>query len=60
MKTPHTSCFRGKRVIVTLRSGKRLLDKFIERTHNAVRLQEHGTIPTVKIRAFTIYRGQPS
>jgi hypothetical protein len=30
MSTPHTSCFRGKRVLVILKDGTRIVDKFVD------------------------------
>jgi hypothetical protein len=58
MRTPHTSCRKGKRVIVTLRDGSRHIDKFVERIGKGVVLENLGLIKVKQLRAFTIYRGQ--
>lgn len=58
-RCPHTSAKKGKRVVVTLNDGRQILDKFVERKSRHIRLQEHGAVATERIRALTIYRGQP-
>jgi len=58
MRTPHTHCQSGKKVLVTLRDGTQYLGKFVERKRRAVVL-EGKTISTEDLRAFSIYRGQP-
>lgn len=55
MRCPHTSCYRGKRVIVVLRSGRRIVGKFQERLRCAVVL-DTATIRTDSIRSFIIDR----
>lgn len=55
---PHTSCKKGKRVIVTLKDGTRILDKFVEKKSKGIVLEEAGFINGQDIRAFSIYRGQ--
>jgi len=56
--TPHTSARKGKRVIVTLKNGKKILDKFVERTGKGIVLEKNGFIRGRDLRAMTIYRGQ--
>jgi hypothetical protein len=56
--SPHTSCKKGKKVVVILRSGFRILDKFVEKRSKGVILKKRGFVPTKNIRAFSIYRGQ--
>lgn len=56
MRTPHTSCYRGKRVVVTMRDGVRIRDIFEYRTDKFVILREHGRIAKQRIRAFKIDR----
>lgn len=41
MKTPHTSCARGTRVRVVLRTGEVIVAKFLERTGKFVLLEGH-------------------
>ena len=53
--TPHTSCAKGKRVLVILKDGRRIVDKFVERKGNAVVLETCRLKPET-IRAFALYR----
>lgn len=57
MKTPHTSCMRGKRVRIVLRDGTVLRGKFLERTHLHVVL-EGFRVRAREIKAFSIARGE--
>lgn len=59
-KATHTSCKKNKKVLITLRSGKKILDKFLEKKSKGVVLKEYGFIETSKIRNFTIYKNQKS
>ena len=52
----HTGAPRGKRVLVILRDGQRIVDKFVERTDTAVVLQSAGRILKKNIRSFSILR----
>jgi len=47
----HTAARRGKRVLVILRDGTRLVDRFEERNDRQVRLREHGWIAKSSDRA---------
>ncbi|WP_250533512.1 hypothetical protein [Caballeronia sp. AZ10_KS36] len=53
MKTPHTSCARGTRVRVVLRSGEVIVAKFVERTGKFVLLEGHR-LRGADIRTFGI------
>lgn len=55
MRTPHLNCTRGKRVIIKLRCGKVIIDKFIERRGRYIVL-EHSTIAKRDIASFGIYK----
>lgn len=57
-RSPHLCCKKGKRVVVSLRDGSRFIDKFVERKGRYIFLEESGKIPTSKVRAFSIWRGQ--
>lgn len=56
MSTPHTSCRKGKRVLVIMKDGRRIVDKFAERKGNYVVL-DSVRLWAGDIRAFTIHRG---
>lgn len=56
----HTSCYRGKRVRVKLRSGEVFLDRFKERTDKHVIFYGAGKIRKADIETFGIYRPNQS
>jgi len=55
MRTPHTSCSKGKRVRLVLRDGTEIKDKFIERTDKYVFL-EYGKYAKRSIKSFSILK----
>jgi hypothetical protein len=57
MKTPHTSCARGTRVRVVLRSGDVIIDRFVERTGKFIVLAGHR-LRGGDVKTFGIYRGK--
>lgn len=59
MKTPHTSCRRGKRVRVKLADGTKFIDKFKEKVGKHVYFDHHEVLMG-EIRSFTIVKGNPS
>lgn len=52
----HTSCYRGKKVRVKLRSGEVFLDRFKDRTDRCVIFFGAGKIKKSDIETFGIYR----
>lgn len=52
---PHTSCQKGKRVLVRLKNGKRIVGKFIEKKGRYVYLENHK-IESGRIKSLTIVR----
>lgn len=56
MPLGHTAAHRGKRVLVILRDGTRLVDRFEERNDRQVRLRKHGWIDKEDLRSLSIYR----
>jgi len=56
MRTPHTATQRGKRVKVKLRDGTIILDRFIDRTKNAIILKDYGKLLKKNIKSFSIYK----
>lgn len=55
MRTPHSSCKKGKKVRLILRNGNQIISKFIEKKGDFVVL-ESGKYSMVHIRAFSIYK----
>ncbi len=54
-RTPHTTFRRGKRVIVKLRNGDYIIDKFVERTGKFIILENHMLKP-IDILSMGIYK----
>ena len=57
MSTPHTSCRKGKRVLVTTKDGRRIRGKFVERKGSYVVL-DNEQLRAGDIRAFVIDRSE--
>ena len=58
MRGPHTSCHRGKRVVIVLRDGERVEDVFQDRRSRYVELRSGRRIDSAAIRSFRIARGK--
>lgn len=56
MRTPHTSCRKGTKVLIILKDGRWLIEKFVERKAKGVVLEKSGLIKVGDIRAFTVYK----
>lgn len=54
-RTPHTACRRGKWVRLTLRDGRVVVDKFVERTPKFIVLENHR-FTVDQINTFGILR----
>ena len=52
----HSAVARGKRVLVVLYTGERIIDKFLDRGNGWLLLAEHGKIKLEDIRCVTIWR----
>lgn len=52
----HTSVKKGKRVMVMLKDGTHIVDRFEERTSKGIILVRNGLIPKKRLRAMSIYR----
>lgn len=57
MKTPHTGTHRGTRVLIRLKDGERIVDKFHERTKKYVMLESGRQLLRRDIKSFAIYKG---
>lgn len=59
MRTPHTSTYQGKRVLVVMKDGTRFVDKFIGKKSTKVEFDNH-LIDRGSIKSFTIYKPHPA
>lgn len=57
MRTPHTSCWEGKRVKVRLRNGTEFIDKFWGSKGNYRLFKERGRVRSGDIIRFVIWKG---
>ena len=56
-RAPHTRVHKGKKVLVLLRDGTRLVDRFHAYTSTTIVLSEHGTVAKADLRSMSIVRG---
>jgi hypothetical protein len=54
--TLHTSTYKGKRILIILNDGTKLVGKFKEKKSGAVYTEEHGRISTSNMKAMTIFK----
>lgn len=52
--TLHTSTYKGKRILIILKDGTKLIGKFKDKKSGFVFTEEHGKISTKRIKAMTI------
>jgi hypothetical protein len=58
MRIGHTSTHPGKRVMVHLRNGEKVIGKFRKKEGNLIYLDGLDPIPTAKVRCLSHYRAQ--
>lgn len=58
MRTSHTSCKKGTTVLITLRDGRKWVDKFSDKKGRYIILEEYGRLAISELRALSIYKGQ--
>ncbi len=56
MRLGHMAVHPGKRVLVILRNGERIEDRFVTRTDRDVVLELAGRIPVRRIRSLSPWR----
>lgn len=56
MRTPHTSCRRGKRVTIMTKDGRLVSGRFVERKGRFVVLDTEK-VPSGDVRSFVIAKG---
>ena len=57
MKTPHTSCWEGKRVRIILKDGSQFVDKFWGSKGVGRMFKEHPKVRQGDIKSFSIFKG---
>lgn len=57
MKTPHTSTYQGKRVLIRLKNGKMFVGKFLDKKSHFVFL-DNMKISIALIKSFSIYKNK--
>jgi hypothetical protein len=56
-RAPHTRVHKGKKVLVLLRDGTRLVDRFHAYISTTIVLYEHGAVAKADLRSMSIVRG---
>ena len=56
-RAPHTRVHKGKKVLVLLRDGTRLVDRFHAYTSTTIVLSAHGVVAKADLRSMSIVRG---
>ena len=56
-RAPHTRVHKGKKVLVLLRDGTRLVDKFQAHTSTTIVLDAYGAVAKADLRSMSIVRG---
>ena len=59
MRTPHSSCPRGKRVRIVLANGNEFTERFIERTPKFIVTEGHR-LTVDQVRSFSIAKPKDS
>lgn len=52
--TLHSSTYKGKRILIILKDGRKIIDKFKDKKSGKIITEEHGAIPTSLVKAMTI------
>ena len=52
--TLHTSTYKGKRILIILKDGTKIVDKFKDKKTHFIVTEENGKIPIKKVKAMTI------
>ena len=56
-RAPHTRVHKGKKVLVLLRDGTRLVDTFQAYTSTTIVLDAYGAVAKADLRSMSIMRG---
>lgn len=52
----HTSTYKGKRVLVRLRDGRYIVDRFMDKKRGKIFLKDFGEVTTEDLLTMSIYR----
>ena len=58
MKCPHTDFRKGQKIVLTMRDGSRIIDRFVENKSGVIITRDFGKTKLKDIRATTIFRNQ--
>lgn len=56
--TLHTSTYKGKRILIILKDGTKIVDKFKDKKSGWIITENHGKFSTNQVKAMTIYKQQ--
>lgn len=54
--TLHTSTYKGKRILIILKDGQKIVDKFKDKKSGWIITEEYGKISTKLVKSMTIYK----
>ena len=54
--TIHTTFVRGRKILIIMKDGEHIVDRFVEKKSGVVVVAERGEIKIADMRACTIYR----
>lgn len=57
MKTPHTTVYRGKKVLIKLRNGKTFIAKFYDKQGSRIHFFDHEEIRAGDVVSLKIFKG---
>ncbi len=55
-RTPHTACFKGKRVLIKMKSGESFIARFADRKSRKVFFLDHEPVTRGDIKAFIMIK----
>ena len=55
MRTPHTTFYRGKRLLIVFRDGRREVDRFVDRIGRGMVLERLGVVPVSDLRSVSMF-----
>jgi hypothetical protein len=58
--TLHTSTYKGKKILIILKDGTKIIDRFKDKKSGTIITENHGKIKTSLVKAMTIYKGDSS
>lgn len=56
----HNQVYRGKKVLVILRSGEKFVDYYVDTHNKKLEFKDAGRVEKINIRSMTIYKARSS